>query len=371
MTGFTAAIVTLSFCLPPAMLTLAASTADSISSQDAAAVRIEIAETRVTGRYFEIEYEIINDSEYDAWILTDISPTYLGIPQYARPRMDAEMFIGEDDRTLVIRRRLDAAERRLGREYAGRYVRLRAGRSQTEWIFFELPSKHHPLGREPRIMDLSPDHTVRMVIEIGYCLGYPLRTRLPETLSRAFRHQYGKSPEEEAERHDGPSRSDSPFASKSFIGWGDRLACIDEEYMVLQPWVSRERVLKKVLDGLRFQQVDDPDQWNKIAPSTLSSYERVEIKFQPSALEYFFPSDFQQSLLTPDELKQINSQKVFVEKDTLQASDIEDGIWEVFADRKPMGHVWTVAMRCRSRLNVVFLIKRRRPHFPCIGNEID
>ena len=57
----------------PAMLTLAESTADSASSEEAAAVRIEITDTKVTGHYLEIEYRIINDSRQDIWLYEGIS----------------------------------------------------------------------------------------------------------------------------------------------------------------------------------------------------------------------------------------------------------------------------------------------------------
>ncbi|MFH1613453.1 MAG: hypothetical protein ABIG61_00005, partial [Planctomycetota bacterium] len=43
---------------------------------------------------------------------------------------------------------------------------------------------------------------------------------------------------------------------------------------------------------------------------------RVEIQYKPSVLDYFFPYEFQQSLLSPTEIKSLQSMNTVVVEDT-------------------------------------------------------
>jgi hypothetical protein len=50
----------------------------------------------------------------------------------------------------------------------------------------------------------------------------------------------------------------------------------------------------------------------KIKSPGLASYDKIEIQYKPSILEYFFPYESQKSLLSPDEMEYLQSDKTIV-----------------------------------------------------------
>ncbi len=245
-----------------------------------------------------LRYEINNDSEQEVWICEDIA--------VFQDEFDFETYLAEDGHTLLIRRRLDVRE--VGSSlYApphGRYVRLSPGQIRTESLFLPLPVYPRRVFR----WGAKPNGTVnakRIAIEIGYYAG-----DMPNMIFSML---------EEAEKSTNKRPVSYPIYPTNIKEWfGGRwlfneisewLRDRDEEIVI--PWTGGirmgEKVSQIVIDGQRIPYEEKHDS-PPVSPPDLSSCTRVEIRYQPSMLEYFFPYTGQQNLLSPDEKKYLQSQ---------------------------------------------------------------
>ncbi len=130
------------------------------NAKKAVAPTITITNLDVTDKTLKLRYEIKNDSERDAWIL-------VGADKYD---VSAEVFMDEDDQTLLVRRRRDVPAYVYANFADCRYVRLRAGDTQTQSVSLTLPVCPHPAharGRRARGLE----YATRLALEIGYYPG--------------------------------------------------------------------------------------------------------------------------------------------------------------------------------------------------------
>jgi hypothetical protein len=121
---------------------------------------ITITKLEINEKNLKLDYEIRNDSKQDAWILVGTGES----------GVEANVFMDEDGRTLMIRNRLDVPTRAFFNMFYGRYVRLLAGKTQTESVLLTTPvHPHHGLegGRQARGLEYAK----RLAIEIGYYAG--------------------------------------------------------------------------------------------------------------------------------------------------------------------------------------------------------
>ena len=329
-------IMALSLCVLLATRIQAQPELDSAVKKKAGAPAITITKLDMTDTTLELSWEIRNGSAQDAWILAGLS----------KSSFSTSAFMDEDDQTLLIRRRLDvpASPKRASFPTCnGRYVRLRAGQTLTESLSLAIPVyPEHGLGVSGR-KTRGLEYATRLAIEIGYYTG---------DLPAMVRHVI-----EEDEKNPRVIPAVDPYYTNSISGWfggllgfnnlNELVRSRDDE--VLIPFTSQaftgEQVLRATVDDLHIPYEEKVDVSTRRYPSDLTPCTRVEIQYQPSMLEYFFPYDGEQSLLSPTEKEYLQSMKTIVVEnpDNLRA----------LADEVNKGSRTSEIVRQRSMAHVV------------------
>lgn len=264
------------------------------SGNDGGGVAIVLMSREATEDSFKLRYRITNNSRQDAWILAGTDTV----------SFDADLFMDEDGRTLVIRSRLDVESRVFSNAIDGRYVRLRGGQSQMESIALRVPV--HPQhgfegGREPRGLE----YATRLRIELGYHAG--------DLMARMYGVFGGESSGGDTSR----ARQTSPAADgdsqlKHLLRSNksnERLRYRDEEILIpysMKP-LKGTRVAEMTVEGLHLAYEEKEDLSTEHRPPDLSPCTRVEVEFERSALEYFFPYLTQRSLFDSAEVRRLQS----------------------------------------------------------------
>ncbi len=270
----------------------------------ARAPTITITKLDVNDTKLELSWEIRNDSAQDVWILMGLGGS----------GANTSAFMDKDNQTLLIRRRLDLPAKPKLMSFPtcnGRYVRLRASQTLTELVSLTIPV--HPEhgfagGRKAR----GIEHAMRLTIEFGYYI-----SDLPGMVRRIL---------EEDEKNPRIIPAVDPYYTNSISGWfkglrgfnnlNELVRSRDDE--VLIPFTSQaftgEQVLRLTVDDLQIP-YEEKRHTSKRYPPDLTPCTRIEIQYQPSMLEYFFPYAGQQSLLSPAEKEYLQSLKAFVSKD--------------------------------------------------------
>ncbi|MHC4807961.1 MAG: hypothetical protein ACYTBX_17110, partial [Planctomycetota bacterium] len=101
----------------------------SAKNNEAGVPTIAITSIDVNDTTLKLSYDIRNESGKDVWILVGFGKT----------EVIAEVFMDTDDRTLLIRNRLDVAWRGGNGIPYGRCVLLRAGQTQRETVTLAIP----------------------------------------------------------------------------------------------------------------------------------------------------------------------------------------------------------------------------------------
>lgn len=316
---FMITVLSLSFLLAPR--TKAQPEFDSSDKKKAITPTIAITKLDVTDTTLELSWEIKNDSAQDAWILMGLS----------KSGTSCSAFMDEDDRTLLIRRRLDVPARPERASFPtcnGRYVRLPAGQVLTESVILAIPVyPDHGLGVGGR-KTRGLEHAIRLTIEIGYYTG---------DFPGMVRHIIA-----EDEKNPRIIPAVDPYYTNSISGWfkglrgfnnlNELVRSRDDE--VLIPFTSQaftgEQVLRVTADELHIP-YEEKRHVSKRYPPDLTPCTRVEIQYQPSMLEYFFPYAGQQSLLSPMEKEYLHSMKNIVVENPANlkalADEINNGRW--------------------------------------------
>jgi len=280
----------------------------------AEAFKIVLTALDLNEKTLNIRYEIRNDSEHDIWILAGTGDSSVD----ASPLLD-------DDRTFIIWQKLDVPRLVFSEMFYGRYVRLPAGKIQTESVSLTFPVHlhyNHEVGQKAQDFD----YATRLVIEIGYYVG-----DLPGMIRSIL---------EKAEKNDDGSINDSLRDIKDCFGGllyfnkqNERLRQRDEEILI--PYTGQalkgEQVMRISIDGLLIPFKKKIDLSLERHPPDLTPYERIEIRYQPSMLEYLFPYEGQQNLLSLAETDYLNSEKTLVldDKKDLRAfaHEVSEGIY--------------------------------------------
>jgi len=259
---------------------------------------ISVTKLDINDESLNLVYEIRNDSEDDVWIIVgwcQLSDSTFG--------MGVGVKISEDGRTLII-------SARFNRSYSGggiapdygRFVRLRPGDSQTESIFMRLPA--HPASQSGHVgqQEQGIKHATRLAIELGYYQDNPfekiLKTLIPHE------NVFTKNP------------NDTLVSQNIFSRRNERLNSRDDELLIVDDRLEvkreEERVIRTVIENLNIPYEENRNYTRKIKSPGLHSYEKIEIQYKPSILEFFFPYKSQQSLLSPDEIGYLQSDKTIV-----------------------------------------------------------
>ncbi|MHC4509357.1 MAG: hypothetical protein ACYTAO_10440 [Planctomycetota bacterium] len=292
------AIIIAALCL----CILPATQAQAESDHKSSALRISITKLDVGDKTLKLSYELRNDSPEDVWIL--VGHHLLG--EYV---LNADVFMAEDNRTLVIRKRLDLKRSSTGPPSFGRYVRLRPGESQTEGIVTNVPVQPASAFERPKRKEQGLEYATRLAIELGYYAG-----NLPQTAVTML---------------DGP-RGTLAVGAFSFNTWNEKVISRDDEILIPhQPGKFKgEQVVKAVVTDLRIPYIEKRGgsvQQDSSPPQeqpNLNSCSRIEIQYYPSMLEYFFPYAVQQSLLSSDEKQQLQTENTVVLRSAQQIGTI-------------------------------------------------
>ncbi len=344
------AVFSLSFLLAPP--TKPQGAVDSAVKKDAGAPTITITKLNVTAKTLELSWEVRNDCGQDAWILAGLGES----------GADISVFMDEDDRTLLLSRRLDVPARPERASFPvcnGRYVRLRAGQTQAESISLAIPVyPEYGIGVGGRKAQ-GLEYATRLTIEIGYYTG---------DLPGMIRHII-----EEDEKNPRIIRAVDGYYTNTVSGWFGGLLGFNElnellrwrDDEVLVPYTSQaftgERVLGVTADDLQIpyeEKVDVPIHY----PPDLTPCTRVEIRYQPSVLEYFFPYAGQRILLSPVEKEYLQAGKTI----TVENSDN----LKAFADDLNKVEPWADIARQRSVAHVVcYRDNERLTSFPIYNDD--
>lgn len=282
-------------------LSLALPTIQAIaeSTDNSGTPTITVTSLEISDQALNLVYEIRNDSEDDAWIL-------VGWYKWTDSTfgMGAGVSISEDGHTLRIMARFKGTTPGNGfHSVYGRFVRLRPGDSQTESIFLRLPAglfapESGRVGQQEQVIK----HATRLAIELGYYRG-----NVPERMLRRL------EPPDDAF----PVDWNKPPVSPVGFNWRhERVTSRDDEFLIIEDFPEfegeDEQIIRTVIENVRIPYEEKRDYTTKIKSPGLHSYEKVEIRYKPSILEFFFPYKSQQSLLSPDEMAYLKSDRTIV-----------------------------------------------------------
>ncbi len=237
-------------------------------------VTISLLERRITDKTLRVRYEIHNGSGNDIWICESID---------LRSRWDIDVYVGQDNETLFVQRRLDVPMHGSRSQPIGRYVRVPHGQTRTETTSFSLPVRYRS-ALAGRRSSRSPAHATRLVLEIGYHEG-----DLPSTVFRLL---------EEAQKSVSEQPVTLPVYGEGLLGMmGGSLefnaaneSVVARSEQVEIPWTDQalpgEKVLRMTVDNLV---IPYSEEYAKATPIHLSPCKQVEIRFRRSPLEFFFP----------------------------------------------------------------------------------
>jgi hypothetical protein len=130
---------------------------DSVIDVDS--VLIELTHLDVNDTNLELGFKIINNSDHDVWVCDDVD---------VWSTMDFEVYLSEDEQTLMIRKRLDVPTNVVWCILPyGCYVLLRSHQERTESVSLDLPVGPCRLYADGLSLPYS-DHAGRLVLEIGF-----------------------------------------------------------------------------------------------------------------------------------------------------------------------------------------------------------
>jgi len=122
-------------------------------------VSIALTHFEVTDANLELGWKITNNTDHDVWICDTINADNPSYKQF-------EVYMPEDEQTLMIRRRLDVPTVFVWAVHPrGRYVLLRSGQEINESLSLDVPVQHkYGFAYEQATFD----HARRLVLEIGF-----------------------------------------------------------------------------------------------------------------------------------------------------------------------------------------------------------
>jgi len=299
----TVLIVTFIFCILFEPQVHAQSRTDSETNKTAKAPIIEFIKLNISDKSFELCYEIKNDSTHDIWICEDISVDL--------HESDFEAYIDESKQTLLIRRRLDIPPLdNVPRPPHGRYVRLCAGHTRTEFLLLSIPVESRFFWAFPTTPGKA--YAKSLALEIGYYPG-DLPGMIRDILEKEEKSRYKKP----VVYPTVPSSIQEWFGGRLlgfyWLNWLKGLVRHRGEELVI-PWTGRfrmgEQVLRTTIDDVKIP-YEEKYRWPGVSPPDINDCTQIEMQFQPSILDYFFPYPNERDLLSAEEVKYLQStQKV-------------------------------------------------------------
>jgi len=245
--------------------------------------KVSIATIAITAddKRLSVRYQIKNGLPCDVWLCESMN---VGAPWHF------EAFLDQDDQTLLVRRQLDVPMIGSGQPTIGLYRRLLSGQTRTEVLSLTLPVCRRLVlsgGRKARPLLQAR----RLILRIGWYEG-----DLPAKLLTAIRQMGSDS-------HKIRVYTGNPL---DFVRINERLRARNDQVMI--PWTEGafkgEKVLEMAMPDLA---IPYSEQDHEPAPPQTDFALSLDIKFQQSALEFFFPYPDEQLLLSDDEKRHLLS----------------------------------------------------------------
>jgi hypothetical protein len=118
---------------------------------------IELTKLDVNDTNLELSYKIKNNTDHNVWICDDVD---------VFTTFDFEVYLSEDEQSLLIRRRLDVPTAwTWASSPDGRYVLLRSGQERNESLSLAVPVDPQRVFTSKLA---TSDHGIRLVLEIGF-----------------------------------------------------------------------------------------------------------------------------------------------------------------------------------------------------------
>lgn len=150
-------ILTLSLCVF-SQRSAQAESVDDPNNVEEKVVTIELTKLDVNDTTLELGYKIKNNTDHNVWICDDVS--------FYLTSFDFEVYLAEDEQTLLIRRRLDVpTDVEWGINPRGHYVLLSSGQERIESMSLDVPVKSQRMFTSKIA---ASGHARRMVLEIGF-----------------------------------------------------------------------------------------------------------------------------------------------------------------------------------------------------------
>jgi hypothetical protein len=259
----------------------------------AMAPTITVTGVDVRDNHFRLDYKVENGPKPDIWICDAMDSIQWGTP-------DFEVVPSKDGRTLTIRKRTGLSWE-LSREPTwARYVRLKAGKILNGSMVVPLPASRQAVVSSSVVK--RSDSIRHIVLEIGYYKG-----ELPGMIADA-RHGSEVVHFNEINEYRRSSNMEVCFYTDA----ADPLA---ESELLLQVAVDTPRMSYDEATPSRLCPLIDLRRCN-----------RMEITYEPSALEYFCSYEDQRSGLKPAQMRRLQSlRKVVVDN----AGDVKEFISQV------------------------------------------
>lgn len=350
------------FCMLPSIK------ADEKSTDNSNELKISVKKLDINDKTLELSYEIKNDSEDDVWILAGwgVYGNKFGM------RMNAGMSISEDGNTLTIKSRFNVPEATSTNmadntlpiiaestvpSYA-RFVRLYPGKSQTESIFSRIPVYLSPFTKQARRGKQSLEYATTLAIQLSYYSG-----DLPERILKTLKPPENISPKGSRYRH--------PVSPDNFCNWNEHLTSRDEELLIPERFHElggeSEQTLTTVVENLSIPYIEKIYHPSRLDPPDLTTCVKVELKYKPSMLEYFFPYASQQSLLSTGEMEYLRSDKTIISNDKQEIQTLAN---EILKTRTSNIVIGGQLVRFRSFVNVVYYYNDKQSlSFPTYNNH--
>ena len=277
-------------------------------------ISIKVNSVDISEKKLTIQYVINNDSQQEIWICDRVDA------QFAN---NSILFLAEEGPTLTIWKQLYSSGNAASDPKKSKYVCLQAGQKRKESLFVELP-----LRMSIRSIPVKPTQDIffvkRLAINIGYFQG-----NLPEMYLKYLEERL-KTYNENTEGRSAPWES-LFYSSLHFINDNERLRQRNEEVIVYprRKKFNSEKLLHTVIDNLSIPCLSKRTKgiyWDNNPPESLSNSTRIEIQYEPSILEYFFPYVSQQSLLNREEIEYLQSEKTIIVENQETLKDIDDEI---------------------------------------------
>jgi hypothetical protein len=305
------ALVMLLSCVLPCVRAQADWHAGRNMEKEVAGVKVRLTELGVSADALKLRYEIKNESGHDIWLCESIPH-----------RSEFEVYFAEDNETLTIRRRLDV-HTGIGWPIRpiGTYGCLLPGQSRIESLQFRLPvqSAQTFYGREPVGRDFV--YAGKLALELGF-YDSDVSNMVLEMLDKAER------------THDPGGLLAVLGGSLMFTLSNERIR--DRDQTVNLSWNDRSVKPEQVLCVLA-EDVNIPYASSRLMlgtetspfpkPPDLGNCTRATVTYEPSMLEYFFPSVGQQSLLmSSEEREYLQRQKAIVVENAQQIQGLSNEI---------------------------------------------